>query len=171
MRMKVQCLGFTFTWKQCDQYRNEGIFVITNTWRSLWLKKICTGGDQTRGHGLINYTVETPNPKSRFYWCLTEFIDWRYGKSCWYFWSALYTIAPLTFSLSSSPPFPVWISILYTRMRCVRGGHRWERGFIQIKHLPQSSFTGPFGIAFYQSNLSTLAAFSFPATLPLCHSG
>jgi hypothetical protein len=30
-------------------------------------------------------SIKTPNPKSRLYWCLTEFIDWRYGQSFWYF--------------------------------------------------------------------------------------
>ncbi len=30
-------------------------------------------------------TIKTPNPKCRFYWCLIEFIDWRYSQSCWYF--------------------------------------------------------------------------------------
>ncbi len=23
--------------------------------------------------------------KCRLYWCLIEFIDWRYSQSCWYF--------------------------------------------------------------------------------------
>jgi hypothetical protein len=57
-------------------------------------------------HGLNNY--KTPNPKCRLYWCLIEFIDWRYSQWGWYFRPALWTIAPLTFSLvSSPPPFPV----------------------------------------------------------------
>jgi hypothetical protein len=30
-------------------------------------------------------TVKTKNPKFRLYWCLIEFIDWRYSQSCWYF--------------------------------------------------------------------------------------
>jgi hypothetical protein len=30
-------------------------------------------------------TIKAPNPQCRLYWCLTEFIDWRYGQSCWYF--------------------------------------------------------------------------------------
>ncbi len=38
-------------------------------------------------HGLI--TIKTPNPKCRLYWCLREFIDWRYSQSCWYFRPAL----------------------------------------------------------------------------------
>ncbi len=29
--------------------------------------------------------VSTSNPKCRLYWCLIEFIDWRYSQSCWYF--------------------------------------------------------------------------------------
>jgi hypothetical protein len=34
-------------------------------------------------HGRNNY--EEPNPKCRLYWCLIEFVDWRYTHSCWYF--------------------------------------------------------------------------------------
>ncbi len=30
-------------------------------------------------------TIKTPNPKCRLYWCLIEFIDWRYSLSCWFF--------------------------------------------------------------------------------------
>jgi hypothetical protein len=29
--------------------------------------------------------MKTPNPKCRLYWCLIEFIDWRFSQSCWYF--------------------------------------------------------------------------------------
>jgi hypothetical protein len=28
-------------------------------------------------------SIRTPNPKFRLYWCLIEFIDWRYSQSCW----------------------------------------------------------------------------------------
>ncbi len=55
-----------------------------------------------------------------------EFIDWRYSQSGRYFGPALWTVTPLPFSLvklsPSPPPFRVLISILYTRIRCVRGG-------------------------------------------------
>jgi hypothetical protein len=27
-------------------------------------------------------TMKTENPKCRLYWCLIEFIDWRYSQSC-----------------------------------------------------------------------------------------
>jgi hypothetical protein len=30
-------------------------------------------------------TTKTQNPKCRLYWCLKEFIDWRYSQACWYF--------------------------------------------------------------------------------------
>jgi hypothetical protein len=29
-------------------------------------------------------TIKATNPKCRLYWCLIEFIDWRYSQSCWY---------------------------------------------------------------------------------------
>ncbi len=81
----------------------------------------------TASHVGIFDPIKTPNPKCRLYWCLTEFIDWRYSQSCWYFRPGLWTIAPLT-SLVSSPPFPVWISLLhftvYTYIQCVR----WDGG-------------------------------------------
>ncbi len=78
----------------------------------------------------------------------------------------------LFFSLFSSPPFPVWISILlYTQTVCNggRGGGVWGRrrgrGHQSDKTPAQSPFTGQyfwittlhFGIAFFQSNLSTTA--------------
>ncbi len=47
------------------------------------------------------------------------------------FYPALWTIAPLTFSLvqfSPPHPFPVWISILFTRIQCERGGGLWGSG-------------------------------------------
>ncbi len=50
---------------------------------------------------------------------------------------------PLTFSLVqlfSLPPFPVWISILFTRKQYVRGGG-WGSGPQTDKHLPQNPFT------------------------------
>jgi hypothetical protein len=34
-------------------------------------------------------TIKTPNSKCRLYWCLIEFIDWRYSQACWYFRPAL----------------------------------------------------------------------------------
>ncbi len=81
-------------------------------------------------------------------WCLIEFIDERYSQSCWYFRPALLTFSPLTFCLvSSPPPFFVWISILYTRVHCVRGGVWGQRrggGLRQIKHLPQNPITCQF---------------------------
>jgi hypothetical protein len=36
-------------------------------------------------HNIDQLTIKTPNPKCRLYWCLIEFIDWRYSQSCWYF--------------------------------------------------------------------------------------
>jgi hypothetical protein len=30
-------------------------------------------------------TIKTPNPRGRLYWCLIEFIDYRYIHTCWYF--------------------------------------------------------------------------------------
>ncbi len=46
-------------------------------------------------------TIKTPNPKCHLYWCLIEFIDWRYCQSqsvMLVFSTILWTSAPLTFS-------------------------------------------------------------------------
>ncbi len=76
---------------------------------------------------------------------LIEFTDWRYSQSCWYFLPGLWTITPLTFSLVNSPtpplPLPLWISILYARIRGGGMGSQEGGGLRQIKHLPQSPFT------------------------------
>ncbi len=39
----------------------------------------------TRVPGVDQITIKTPNHKCRLYWCLIEFIDWKYSRSCWYF--------------------------------------------------------------------------------------
>ncbi len=51
-------------------------------------------------------TIRTPNLKCRLYWCLIEFIGWRYRQSCRYFRPLLCTSASnfLTGSLPPSPP-------------------------------------------------------------------
>ncbi len=77
-------------------------------------------------------TIKTPNPKKcRHFWCLIEFIDWRYSQSCWYFRPLLWTSASLTFSLvdlSLLPPFPVWISTgVCFHTLCSRGAEGRDR--------------------------------------------
>jgi hypothetical protein len=72
-------------------------------------------------------TVKTPHLKCRLYWCLIEFIDWRYSQSCRYFRPLLWTSASLTLSLvhlplSSPPPFPVWISTKVSVYTVSNGG-------------------------------------------------
>ncbi len=89
--------------------------------------------------------IETPDPRCRLYWCLTEFIDWRYSQSCWYFRPLLWTCAHLTFSLihlPPLPPFPVWISTgICIHTACNGVG---DRGPQTDKHLPPSTFTGQY---------------------------
>jgi hypothetical protein len=54
-------------------------------------------------------------------------------------------VAHLPFSLVQiPPPFPVWISIQYTRIQYVRGGVVCGSGSQTDKHPPQSPFTGKF---------------------------
>ncbi len=66
---------------------------------------------------LIILCFKDTKTKRRLYWCLIEFIDWRYSQSCWYFWPSLWTIALLTFSLVHSPPLP-WVKAQYMQTVC-----------------------------------------------------
>jgi hypothetical protein len=59
------------------------------------------------GHGLINY--KDTETKCRLYWCLVEFIDWRYSQSCWYFRLSFVNYYPSNL-ISGSPPTPLPIS-------------------------------------------------------------
>ncbi len=98
-------------------------------WCPQWIWVAHVGG-RVRGGGHLITQKHGPH-KCRLYWCSMEFIDWKYSQSCWYFRPALWSIAPLTFSL----PFPVWICILYTTMCKVGGGvwgHRRREGVRQI---------------------------------------
>ncbi len=70
--------------------------------------------------GMDEETIKTKNPKCRLYWCLIEFIDWRYSESCWYFRPFLETVAPLS-SLWSPPPLPK-VNVYYTDSVCCGGG-------------------------------------------------
>ncbi len=90
-------------------------------------------------------SIKTPNPKCCHYWCLIEFIDWRYSQSCWYFRPLLWTSAPLTFPLVHLPP-PLPCVNKY-RVTCIPwvcnrvGGDSRPH---TDKHLPPSTFTGQF---------------------------
>jgi hypothetical protein len=66
-------------------------------------------------------TIKTPNPKCCLYWCLIEFIDWRYSQSCWYFRPLLWTVAPLP---SLWPTCLRWWKLLrvYWTTRLTRSG-------------------------------------------------
>jgi hypothetical protein len=110
-------------------------------------------------HGLINYVDTKVLCRHKENWpvkvtcgkCFSEFIDWRYSQSCWYFWPSFVTCCPYNLLSSSTlPPSPlyVWISILYTRIQCVGGGV-WGSGPQAGKHLTT------FCIVFYESFLST----------------
>ena len=73
-----------------------------------WQGSACqaTGTDDV----MDEITIKTTNPKSHLYWCLIEFIDWRYSRHVGIFDRFVENIAPLTFSLVHHPPpipFPV----------------------------------------------------------------
>jgi hypothetical protein len=76
-------------------------------------------------------TVKTPNPKCRLYWCLIEFIDWRYNQSYWYFRPLLQISAPLP-SLQFALPPPLCVNryrfIHSTHTVCNRAGGGGGRG-------------------------------------------
>jgi hypothetical protein len=53
---------------------------------NLVTRSLLTANSETLGETPMDQiTMKTPNPKCRFYWCLIDFIDWRYSQSCWYF--------------------------------------------------------------------------------------
>ncbi len=94
--------------------------------------------------------------------CLSEFIDsqsyWHYRYSpvdcCPFYLLSGSTLLPL-------PPFPVWISTLYTRIQCVQGGV-WGSGPQTYKYLPPSPFTDSFfsALEFIFKKLEVYDAFS-----------
>ncbi len=93
--------------------------------------------------GMDQISIKTPNPKCRLYWCLIEFIYWRYSQSWWYFRPLLWTSASLTFSPTYlPPPFPVWISTKVCIHTVFKGGG--DMGPQTDKHLSPSTFTGQF---------------------------
>jgi hypothetical protein len=77
-------------------------------------------------HGLINYKDTTT--KCRLYWCLIEFIDWRYSQSCWYFRPRFVNYCPPNLLSGSPPPLPPSQSeySAYTHSEWLRGGGRGE---------------------------------------------
>jgi hypothetical protein len=68
--------------------------------------------------GMDEGTIKAPNPKCRLYWCLKEFIDWRYNQACWYFWPVLWISAPLP-SLWPPPPLPHFPKVNLQHIQCV----------------------------------------------------
>jgi hypothetical protein len=81
---------------------------FTNPWQK-WIPSQNLNSGEPPYHGPNIY--KTPNTKCRLYWCLIEFIDWRYSQSCWYFRPLLWTGAPLTFLLVHHlyPPLPPFL--------------------------------------------------------------
>jgi hypothetical protein len=51
------------------------------------------------------------------YWCLIEFIDWRYGQSCWYFRPSFVNYCPYKLHSGSAPtPLPPFPKSKYSRV-------------------------------------------------------
>ncbi len=63
----------------------------------LLLFKYRTGGP------MDEITIKTPNPKCRLYWCLIEFIDWRYSMLV-FISTPLFKYFPLASSLLTGSP-------------------------------------------------------------------
>ncbi len=80
-------------------------------------------------------TIKTPKPKYRLYWCLLEFIDWRYSQSMFgYFQSLLWTGAPLTSHwLYPPPPIPPSLCEWVRGMSPVLFIKTWERGLYRAR--------------------------------------
>jgi hypothetical protein len=115
------------------------------------LRELC--GKRCRRRKIMDLlTLKTPDPKFRLYWCLIEFIYWRYSQSCF---DRVCEQLPLKLSLwLALSPFPpslceevYCIHNFFPHTQCVRGnvwGYSNGGGVRQIKHQPQSPFTGPF---------------------------
>jgi hypothetical protein len=129
LQSDVVCLG----WPIAPSYMSPnagrgGELRGLSQWVKLYTGAQINFGDLTPylTYGMNHITIKTRNPKCRLYWCLKEFIDWRYSQSCWYFRPLLWTSASLTFSLVDlPPPFPVRKSTgvcIYTVYNRVREG-------------------------------------------------
>ncbi len=112
--------------------------------------------DYSLKHGLTHYIDTKAKCRHLKNWpvkghcgrCLSEFRDGRYSHSCWHFDPALWTFAPLTFSLVQLSPAPLPFVNKYTAytytVQCVRGVGVWGSWPQTDKHLAQSPFTGQF---------------------------
>ncbi len=71
-------------------------------------------------HGLINYINTIAKCRHLKNWlcgrCLSEFIDWRYSQSCWYFRPSFVNCCPSNLHYGSTlpPPLPCFQSTVYT---------------------------------------------------------
>jgi hypothetical protein len=66
-------------------------------------------------------TIKTQDPKCRLYWCLKEFIDWRYSH-VGIFFNPLVNCCPSTFSLTSPRPPPSQKNLENKQTVCGCGG-------------------------------------------------
>jgi hypothetical protein len=83
--------------KNITKFQNVFFVMFTAAYNSLktWLApavpllmvRFCgtTPNSTSLGKIMDERTIKTSSPKCRLYWCLIEFIDWRYSQSCWYF--------------------------------------------------------------------------------------
>jgi hypothetical protein len=81
--------------------------------------------------------------------CLSQFLDWRYSQSCWYFIPSFVNCCPsYLFFSSAPPPLPPLPCVNkfteYTYTVCKGGGRAWGSGHQTDKHFPQSPFTRNF---------------------------
>ncbi len=101
----------------------------------IYVQRIMYTGAVCGMHGIINYT-KAKCPHLKRFTCKGTlrqvFIDWRDTVShVGIFDPALWTVAPLTFSLvhlSPSTPSLLWISLQNTRIQCVGGGMGFQEG-------------------------------------------
>jgi hypothetical protein len=105
-----------------------------------------------RGHTMDQISTKTPVSKCRLYWCLIEFIDWRYSQPYSYFRPLLIfvNLRPSNL-LTGSPTYPpsalpcVSVSTgVCIHTVCSGRGKGEDRRPHTDKHLPPSTFIGTF---------------------------
>ncbi len=73
---------------EVDNYRFSWMnSLLSISWLAGERAVVRVNGNYPAHYSKVSYihgpnTIKTPNPEWRLYWCLIEFIDWKYSQSC-----------------------------------------------------------------------------------------